>query len=115
MNIDCPQSWSCPSPRRDMSISIIDSRGGSRYINSHMLVFGKLLELQHNELNEMLIDAISCSGKVIVFGGFGGGLIDDYLEGSGMGNLESGRRDSENCTFPCHLVEVRKCPLHNSN
>ena len=30
MNLDCPQSWSCPEPRRDMSISIIDSRGDSR-------------------------------------------------------------------------------------
>ena len=30
MNLACPQSWSCPAPRRDMSISIIDSRGGSR-------------------------------------------------------------------------------------
>lgn len=30
MNLDCPLSWSCPEPRRDMSISIIDSRGDSR-------------------------------------------------------------------------------------
>ena len=30
MNLDCPQSWSCPAPRRDMSISIFDSRAGSR-------------------------------------------------------------------------------------
>jgi hypothetical protein len=30
MNLDCPQSSSCPEPRRDMSVSVIDSRGGSR-------------------------------------------------------------------------------------
>ena len=57
LNIDCPHDWSCPYPRRDMSISMIDATGGS-------------------------------SGKLIVYGGFTGGLIDDFLEGSGS-NLYS--------------------------
>ena len=51
LNLDCQHSFSCPVARRDMSISIIDSRGGS-------------------------------SGKLIMFGGFAGGLHEDFLEGS---------------------------------
>ena len=53
MNLDCPQPFSCPVPRRDASISIIDGRGGS-------------------------------SGKLVLFGGYAGAPIHDYLEGSGL-------------------------------
>jgi len=52
MNVDCPEDWSCPIARRDASIAIVDSRGGS-------------------------------NGKLIIFGGFAGSLIGDYLTGKG--------------------------------
>ena len=134
MNLDCPQSWSCPEPRRDMSISIIDSRGDSRLricvcvLKIYKFQSVRVCKRQNLESNDHgqlraqnavacmwdddtcavpnrnrwfpgnrafqkpdvsvrpsdpLMFENLCSGKLIVFGGLSGGLIEDYLEERG--------------------------------